>query len=185
MSWADELDADTVTEFDPNNVSRLFAQDWLVGNSNVYPRFPIHFTSHVFDSPSAVRACEPAYDEVPDAVLADHLRGLRNAILLPFCTQFNTALRGVLALGEDEARARIRRKPKREWDEWRYADLRAEVEAVCGEGRKSGREFFFSCPFHSDSSPSLHVNPETKTWHCFACTRGGGVVDWRKAIEGK
>lgn len=34
------------------------------------------------------------------------------------------------------------------------------------------------CPFHADSSPSLHIYPDG-TWHCFgACGVGGDVIDF-------
>lgn len=33
-----------------------------------------------------------------------------------------------------------------------------------------------SCPFHSDSSPSMHVNEEEQIFKCFSCGRGGTFV---------
>jgi len=192
VSWVDELDADTIQQFDANNVSRLFAQDWLVIRSGVWPILPIVYTERIYDSPSLVRHAAPAIDpELSDYEFGLLLTGLQNAVLLPLCPEFNTTLRGLLALCRADVARRLREAKKRERNlclygesGWQNADFRAEVEAVCGPGHKAGREFFFSCPFHTDSDPSLHVDPETKRWHCFGCQRGGGVLDWRKETGG-
>lgn len=36
--------------------------------------------------------------------------------------------------------------------------------------------YFISCPFHSDSSPSLSINRNRNIFKCFGCGRGGGYV---------
>ena len=42
--------------------------------------------------------------------------------------------------------------------------------------QKSGRGYKGLCPFHSETTPSFVVFPETQTWHCFgACGEGGDV----------
>ena len=50
--------------------------------------------------------------------------------------------------------------------------------------RKSGRTLRGLCPFHNDTDPSLVVWPETGTWHCFGCGRGGDVIDFLREVEG-
>jgi hypothetical protein len=38
------------------------------------------------------------------------------------------------------------------------------------------------CPFHDDSTPSLHIYPDH--YHCFACDAHGDHVDWLMRVEG-
>jgi hypothetical protein len=38
------------------------------------------------------------------------------------------------------------------------------------------------CPFHADSTPSLHIYPDH--YHCFACGAHGDHVDWLMMVEG-
>lgn len=42
-------------------------------------------------------------------------------------------------------------------------------------GQAIGRDRKVSCPFHSDTTPSLHAYPDH--WYCFGCRRGGTVYD--------
>jgi len=39
------------------------------------------------------------------------------------------------------------------------------------------------CPFHDDQVPSLHVNDEQNFWYCFACEKGGSVIDFYMQLE--
>ena len=39
------------------------------------------------------------------------------------------------------------------------------------------------CPFHADTTPSLHVYPNN--FHCFVCGAHGDHVDWLMIVEGK
>ena len=39
------------------------------------------------------------------------------------------------------------------------------------------------CPFHDDNSPSFSVNEEEGYWHCFACEKGGSVIDFYMALK--
>ena len=48
-------------------------------------------------------------------------------------------------------------------------DLLQIVERRLGAGKKKGKEYLFSCPFHNDSEPSFSVNPEKNIGGCFAC----------------
>ena len=42
--------------------------------------------------------------------------------------------------------------------------------------RKAGRTYKGLCPFHTEKTPSFHVNPEKGFFHCFGCGTGGDVV---------
>jgi DNA primase len=46
--------------------------------------------------------------------------------------------------------------------------------------RKSGKWFFWHCPFHTDKTPSLGANTVDNRWFCFSCKRGGASNAWIK-----
>jgi len=58
--------------------------------------------------------------------------------------------------------------------------------------RRQGRNYTALCPWHSDTKPSLIVNPERQSWKCWVCDIGGDVfsfvmrregVEFREALE--
>jgi DNA primase len=55
---------------------------------------------------------------------------------------------------------------------------RSGVELV-----RQGKEWVGVCRFHEESQPSLFVNPDKGSWHCFGCNRGGSVIDFRMAAH--
>jgi len=50
--------------------------------------------------------------------------------------------------------------------------------------RKSGRNYFGLCPFHSEKTPSFSVSPEKQIFHCFGCGKGGNVFIFVQEMEG-
>ncbi len=50
--------------------------------------------------------------------------------------------------------------------------------------KRSGRNYFGLCPFHSEKSPSFSVSPEKQIFHCFGCGVGGNVFTFLTKIEG-
>ena len=42
--------------------------------------------------------------------------------------------------------------------------------------RKAGTSYKGLCPFHTEKTPSFHVNPDKGFFHCFGCGTGGDVV---------
>lgn len=49
--------------------------------------------------------------------------------------------------------------------------------------RQVGPQFTGLCPFHNEKTPSFRVTPQSQTWHCFGCDRGGDVFDFVELIE--
>lgn len=50
--------------------------------------------------------------------------------------------------------------------------------------KKSGRNFFGLCPFHSEKTPSFSVNPDKQIFHCFGCSAGGNVLSFVMKYHG-
>ncbi|MDR2098233.1 MAG: DNA primase [Spirochaetaceae bacterium] len=63
------------------------------------------------------------------------------------------------------------------------AELNSRIDAVAVVGdyvkleKKSGR-WWGRCPFHNEKTPSFTVDPERKTYYCFGCHEGGGVINF-------
>ena len=55
----------------------------------------------------------------------------------------------------------------------RYVDL-----------KRAGRSYKGLCPFHSEKTPSFHVNPDRQIFHCFGCGQGGDVFGFLMRHEG-
>jgi hypothetical protein len=54
-------------------------------------------------------------------------------------------------------------------------------------GRDPGRDGKLRCPLHAggeERTPSLHVYDGARGWYCFACRRGGSIVDLAAALWG-
>lgn len=49
--------------------------------------------------------------------------------------------------------------------------------------QRKGSGFVGICPFHSDSHPSMRVNPSTQTYKCFVCDAGGDVFEFLRQHE--
>ncbi|MES2707641.1 MAG: DNA primase [Verrucomicrobiota bacterium] len=49
--------------------------------------------------------------------------------------------------------------------------------------KRSGTTFKANCPFHTEKSPSFHVNPSRGTFHCFGCGEGGNAVGFVMKYE--
>jgi DNA primase len=49
---------------------------------------------------------------------------------------------------------------------------------------RAGRSFKGLCPFHREKTPSFHVNPERRSYHCFGCSAHGGAIDFVMQLEG-
>lgn len=49
--------------------------------------------------------------------------------------------------------------------------------------RRSGSNYIGLCPFHNDKNPSFSVSESKKLFKCFACGKGGGVVQFIMLAE--
>jgi len=65
---------------------------------------------------------------------------------------------------------------------------RVDIVQVIGEHgvilKKSGRGFTGLCPFHSEKTPSFHVNVDTRSYKCFGCAESGDVFTFLEKIDG-
>lgn len=58
---------------------------------------------------------------------------------------------------------------------------RIDIKDVIGQYvslRKSGTRFVGCCPFHQEKTPSFYVFPQTGTFKCFGCGKGGDVISF-------
>jgi hypothetical protein len=60
------------------------------------------------------------------------------------------------------------------------------IESVAQEVlrlRKSGSGLVGLCPFHSEKTPSFHVNPSRQKYKCFGCGDGGDVIAFIQRVH--
>lgn len=64
---------------------------------------------------------------------------------------------------------------------------RVDIERVVGRSvrlTKRGKSLLGLCPFHSEKTPSFHVDAHKRLFHCFGCQAGGDVFEFVMRIEG-
>jgi DNA primase len=64
----------------------------------------------------------------------------------------------------------------------RHADIVLVIQDYVSL-KKSGASYRGLCPFHSEKTPSFHVNREKGFFHCFGCNVGGDVFKFLELYE--
>ncbi|HEV8334952.1 MAG TPA: DNA primase [Candidatus Polarisedimenticolia bacterium] len=62
------------------------------------------------------------------------------------------------------------------------ADIR-EIISGCVQLKKIGGRYRGLCPFHSEKTPSFHVDPGKQLFYCFGCGTGGDVFKFLMLFE--
>ena len=63
---------------------------------------------------------------------------------------------------------------------------RTDIVSLIGEYtrlEKRGSEYWGCCPFHNEKTPSFHVVPDRKMYHCFGCKAGGSIINFYMEME--
>jgi DNA primase len=60
----------------------------------------------------------------------------------------------------------------------------ALVSAKLDLRRAGANSYFGCCPFHDERTPSFHVSPDEKLYHCFGCSESGDPFDFVMHTEG-
>jgi DNA primase len=63
---------------------------------------------------------------------------------------------------------------------------RVDAVSIVGEYvrlQQRGGTFWGCCPFHNEKTPSFQVNPDKKSYYCFGCNEGGGVISFIMAMD--
>jgi DNA primase len=61
------------------------------------------------------------------------------------------------------------------------------IEIIEREGftpKRKGPVYWFSCPFHTDRTPSMKIDPKRQTFFCFSCQSGGDVIAFIQRLHG-
>ena len=63
------------------------------------------------------------------------------------------------------------------------SDLLSYAEGMM-EIKKRGKYYFAHCPLHEDLTPSLMLDKENNSYHCFSCGRSGRMIKFLMDFEG-
>lgn len=68
-------------------------------------------------------------------------------------------------------------------DELRYRLNIEEVVSSYVPLKRAGKNLKGLCPFHSEKTPSFTIYPDTNSFYCFGCGKGGDPITFIKEIE--
>ena len=63
---------------------------------------------------------------------------------------------------------------------------RTDLVSLIGEYtrlERRGADWWGCCPFHNEKTPSFHVVPSRKMYHCFGCGQGGSAINFVMEVE--
>ena len=63
---------------------------------------------------------------------------------------------------------------------------RTDLVSLIGEYtrlERRGTDWWGCCPFHNEKTPSFHVVPSRKMYHCFGCGQGGSAINFVMEVE--
>src|SRR5437588_12309216 len=63
-------------------------------------------------------------------------------------------------------------------------DMVALVSARTELRRAGANSYFGLCPFHDERTPSFHVSPDDRLYHCFGCQASGDAFNFVMETEG-
>jgi DNA primase len=64
-------------------------------------------------------------------------------------------------------------------------DIVRIIEAKGIKLERSGKNFLGLCPFHGEKKPSFVVYPETQSFYCFGCGKGGDAIHFIQLLTGE
>jgi hypothetical protein len=53
-----------------------------------------------------------------------------------------------------------------------------DIAQQYAEVKRAGRRFTMLCPLHEEKTPSLVLYPDSNSFHCFGCKKGGDVIQF-------
>ena len=199
------LDSDEPGQAAVNDAGLLILdifQDWGV------PRLPAEPEAHALAAGQQAYSLEAAHLQSLEAA-ADHGADLAERIeqsedtlflIWDYCESLRRTLKRTAystANDADEycmAQTAIDTPMRDESGKLDYAAIKAKVDIVEYIGRDTdliqrGGKWLGKCmlPGHTDSTASLWVYPETRSFYCFGCRRGGDVIDYatHKGLKAK
>jgi DNA primase len=63
-------------------------------------------------------------------------------------------------------------------------DMLSLVETKVELTKRGVDSYFGCCPFHDERTPSFHIRPDEKHYHCFGCSESGDPFDFVMQTEG-
>lgn len=68
-------------------------------------------------------------------------------------------------------------------DELKRRNDIVDVVSAYAAVQQKGKRYWARCPIHNEKTPSMLVDREDQTFHCFGCGRGGDVIKFIQEVE--
>lgn len=59
----------------------------------------------------------------------------------------------------------------------------ADIASSYVDLKRRGKNLLGLCPFHNEKTPSFNIYPESNSFYCFGCNKGGGVFQFVMGVE--